>query len=168
MSGLVVMTLDLASLTGWAVGDISLPDPEECGTWRLSREGEGARNASLENELAQAFAKYRPDRLLIEAPLSLHAISTPNVVNQQRGLRACAYAEAYRAGLSRFATSEIDAQTVRREIIGLGRVSTGVAKREVFKWARRKGWRPTDHNCADALVMWAWQKIRLASGSAAA
>jgi hypothetical protein len=166
---MIVMTLDLASRTGWAVGDIAQPDPAAYGTWILPRtDGEGSAFCALQNELAEAFEKYQPDRLLIEAALSLHAISTPNVVNQQRGLRACAYAEAYRAGLSRFVISEIDSGTPRREILGLGRVSTDIAKRTVFQWARRKGWRPADHNTADSLLLWWWQKIRLASGSAAA
>lgn len=153
-----IFALDLGSTVGWAYGH---PGGEPTfGVWVLPRlGGEGARYASFENELGDALEDLAPRYLILEGHLPLPALNNVAAARQQFGLRAGAYSEAYRASC---AVSEVDVHTVRREVMGVSRLSSDVAKREVLQHCRRiRGWKVTNHNAADALLLWKWMADRM-------
>jgi Holliday junction resolvasome RuvABC endonuclease subunit len=156
-----VLALDLASTVGWAYGAIDDQDPV-FGCWRLPHiGGEGARYVAFENELAAAIATLQPARLILEASMTLQALaasSTIEVVRQQITLRGIGYAEAYRATLP---ISEVDAYTVRLEVLGTGRFPKDTVKGEVVRYCQRRGWRVPDHNAGDACLVWLWHVTKL-------
>jgi Holliday junction resolvasome RuvABC endonuclease subunit len=145
-----ILALDLASNVGWALGG----EPGArlmCGTLVLPHiGGEGARFAAFENELADMMTVHRPTHLVVEAPLPLPAQNNAEVARQQLGLRAFAYSEAYRAAVP---VHEVDAYTMRKDVLGTGRFPKGKVKEVVFKWARDQGHDVPDHNAADACVL---------------
>lgn len=148
--------MDLSSFCGWAYGGLTDPLPA-FGVWQLPRiGGEGARYAAFENELAEAMDAWKPSRLVLEAPMSLMALigaSTLKVMCQQLGLRAIAYAEAWRASA---AVNEVSADMVRLALLGQARFAKGQVKHEVVRYCRARGLAVRDHNAADACCVWFW------------
>src|SRR3954470_9514869 len=137
-----ILALDLSQTTGWAYGGIHDRAPA-CGFWRLPHiGGEGGRYAALENELSAAIEAFEPGQIILEKPLSFQAllgVSTAKVMQQQYTLRGIAYMLAYRFSLP---ISEIDAHTVRAEVMGSARFAPNTVKREVVRYCRRAGFNP--------------------------
>ena len=154
-----ILALDLSRDCGWCLGRIGANTILSCGTWVLPHiGGEGARFASFENELAEAITVHQPTHICVEAPLPLPAMNSADAARQQLGLRAFVWSEGYRASIP---IHEIDAYTVRKDVLGTGRFAKGQVKHVVFKWARSNGFNVPDHNAADACVLWSYYSRRL-------
>lgn len=155
-----VLALDLSGTTGWAyeLEDAALP---LFGRWFLPNVGgEGMRYAAFENEMARFMVDQQPSHVILEAPISLGSFAGDNnarSVNQQRGLRAIAYSECYRASCS---ITEIGVMTVRDAVIG-HRIAKGESKRTVMQWAKLIGLPVVDDNQADACAVWIWRQAQM-------
>lgn len=156
-----VLALDLAGVVGWAYGHLHARVPW-FGTWHLPViGGEGARYAAFENELAPAMQRWCPSAMIIEAPLPLMALATHSsfrVAAQQLTLRGFALSEAYRGSCP---YHEIDAATVRGEVLGQRHFAKNTVKREVLRGCYERGWRVPDHNAGDACLTWEWYRMRV-------
>jgi Holliday junction resolvasome RuvABC endonuclease subunit len=153
-----VLCLDLSLTTGFAYGMRTDRGPA-FGIWKLPRiGGEGARGAYFENTLARMLYDCQPSNLVLEAPLPLPAQTHMKTCEQQLGLRQLAYVEAWRAKVP---VSEISALTVRMELMGTARFRKNEVKAEVMKFIRARGWMVTDHNAADACMLWLWHMRRM-------
>lgn len=156
-----VLALDLASVVGWAYGLLTQKQPI-FGTWHLPHiGGEGGRFAAFENELEAALERWQPAHMVLEKSFSLQAFaqsSSYRIMAQQISLRGFAYAEGWRTSTS---ISEIDAYTVRTEVLGQGRFAKDKVKREVVRWCMQHGMRVPDHNAGDAVLVWEWHRRRI-------
>jgi Holliday junction resolvasome RuvABC endonuclease subunit len=162
-----ILALDLAGDTGWAYGHVHDRTPD-CGVIRLPRPAEyGERVAAIQNELERLCEDLQPQKVIIEAALPLAALAghtTFDTVRQQFAFNGAAHAAAWRVYAAR---EEISADVVRTELLGRCRLT----KREqdagrtmkdlVTDYCRQRGWKPPDHNAADALMIWAWHVGRL-------
>jgi hypothetical protein len=156
-----VLTLDLAGVVGWAYGPLAAVQPL-FGHWpRPKFGGEGAFYAAFDNTLAAKVEECRPSEIVLEAALALPGQTDMRSCRQQLTLRGFCYAEGYR---SKTPVSEIDAYTARLEVLGTGRFPRGEAKREVVAHCRARGIGVSDHNEADAVVLWIWHKQRMTGG----
>jgi Holliday junction resolvasome RuvABC endonuclease subunit len=157
-----VLALDLSGIVGYAYGLLNERQPI-FGTWILAKhQGEGARYVSFENELAKWMGIWKPAHVVLESALPLMAMamsSTQSVAAQQFTLRGIAVMEAYRGRASR---SEIDAMTVRREVIGRATFPKDRVKVEVVRACHKRGWKVPDHNAGDACLTWEWHRMRMA------
>lgn len=148
-----VLALDLSRTTGWAYGHAGNRVPA-FGVWHLPNGGlEGARYAAFENVLADAMDRLAPSCLVLEAPLPLMAQTHAKTAQQQYTLRGFACAEAWRGSA---ALHEVDAFTVRAEVLGKGRFAKDQVKREVVRYCRGRGLKVPDHNAGDAVLVWIW------------
>lgn len=154
-----VLALDLGSTVGWAYGHIE-QQRAASGRWRLrfEGEGEGDRYRRLSNETYETLERLQPSRLIVEAPLVLAASASAGhqsdrSVNQQRGLRAIVWCEASRMGMR---PQEFSADLVRYELLGRSRFKKGTIKQIIVAWAKDQGYRPVDHNEADAIALWTY------------
>jgi Holliday junction resolvasome RuvABC endonuclease subunit len=155
-----ILTLDLASTTGWAYGCLDWNAPT-FGCWHMPlMGGEGCRLASIENELIDALNEYAPSHLICEAPLPLPAATNRQAVYQQLGLRGLAIANAWRSAV---AWHEIDAPTVRGELLGQRYFSKNTVKKRVTTYCRSLGLRVPDHNAGDAVMLWLWWRGQVRS-----
>ena len=145
-----ILGLDLSGRTGWSYGERGLRPI--WGVWHLPTfGGEGGRFAAFENELAAAIEEHQPRTLVVEAPLSLHALTRADVVNQQRGLRAFVYSEGYRSEVQ---VVELDAAIIREELLGYRRAPKGQdIKQLVLRHFHDWGWPVVDDNAADAVML---------------
>ncbi len=150
------LTLDLASVVGWAYGHDEDRVPL-FGTWKLPKiGGEGARYASFENELITTVETCQPRWIVLEKPLPPQAQTHARSAEQQYALRGMAYSTAYRNSIP---ISEIDAYTVRVEVLGAGRPVD--VKLAVVSYCRKRGWIVPDHNAGDACLIWQWHRQRM-------
>lgn len=145
-----IFALDLSSRIGWCLADRGCRPIY--GFWQLPKiGGEGARFASAENEIAQALLVHQPHVVVVEAPLPLPALNNRESAFQQIGLRAIAYSEGWRASTKVF---EVDAYTVRKEMLGTGRSSKDEnIKTKVLRYCHERGWSVVDDNVGDALLL---------------
>lgn len=150
-----VLALDLATDTGWCYGHPGQNEPPEFGTWHLNRlEGEGAKYASLRNELKRFLFERQPAHVIMEATLRLAAMNNEYAASQQYTLRGIVVEETWRKSIPR---SAIDCRTVRREVMGIAHLSSKDKPRVVVAFCRKiLGYRVLDHNAADACLTWRW------------
>jgi hypothetical protein len=156
-----ILALDLSSVTGWCYGNVGDNLPI-FGTWRLPHiGGEGARYGAFENELIAALERWEPGRMILEAPMAFGALlghSNFRTMAQQYTLRGISYKEGWRASCE---VTEIDAYSVRHEVLGQGRFAKETVKREVVRYCRHVGLRVPDHNAGDACLTWLWKTARM-------
>ena len=87
-----VMTIDAAGITGWAYGPTSWVMPW-FGDWVLPFDGgEGCKFAAFENELIDACEQFLPEKIVLEAPINMPAMTNRAATNTktrngQRDLR---------------------------------------------------------------------------------
>lgn len=155
-----VLCLDLApSVSGWALGQPGARLPE-FGRWRLPQiGGEGGRYVAFVNILDATLKRSKPSSIVLEAALALPGQTDMMTCRQQLGLRAFVYEAAARHAIP---VCEIDVQTVRMEVMGrAGWPKKGQAKIEVVRFCRELGLDLTDHNAADACMLFLWHRRRL-------
>lgn len=151
-----VLALDLASTTGWAVGE-----PGQLmahGTIRFASKG-----ASHEAIFARAFdwlddkiRTYDPGLVVWEAPLItsfLKGNTTNDTTTVLYGLPAVMGLCAYRHGI--YDIRKAEARLVRLHFIGEN-PKRSIAKRLVVRQCAAHGWDVADDNEADALATWSY------------
>lgn len=151
MPGKVILTLDIATVTGWAVSQPGRNGPLY-GSHRMVSgpvgDDLGRALAAFRDWLSDTLAVHNPDEIWFEAPVP----TTNRSIATMRLLMAYpAFAEelAYRRGTPVF---EAHSGTIRKAVLGSGRAQ----KSDVLAWAYRKGHTPQDDNAADALLLLAY------------
>lgn len=161
-----VMTIDAAGITGWAYGPTSWVMPW-FGDWVLPFEGgEGCKFAAFENELIDACEQFLPEKIVLEAPINMPAMTNRAAMWQQLGLRALVRSNAWRR---RIAVTEVSADIVRGELLGFCRVpgKPDAIKKHVVNFCRKRGWKVPSHNAGDACMLWEWHRRRVTGGQPA-
>lgn len=155
-----VLALDLASTVGWAYGRTTSNAGPAFGAIGLPKTGgEGARYACFQNELIPMLERLEPKSMIVEKHLPLPAMNNVQSARQQLGLLAIALSEAWRY---RIAVNEIDAVSVRMEVLGYAYPRKGSdIKQSVVAYCRSRGWFVPDHNAADACLIWEWHRRRV-------
>jgi Holliday junction resolvasome RuvABC endonuclease subunit len=124
--------------------------------------GQGAKFQVLDNELCRMVEKWRPEKIAMESPLPPQSQSNTNSALVLYGLRAIVVLRAYGYSIP---ISSASADLVRSELMGFSRMpghKPGSIKDAVLAWCRhRKHWKITNHNAADAAMVWAWHQRRL-------
>jgi len=144
-----ILTLDLARVTGWAYGPAGAR-PQMFGAWDLGPAtiGHGVVLAGLADHLGDAFKVHRPSLVVMEAPMPPQAQTSANTARLLLGYCAVVELLCYRWDLQ---VREAKAQEVRKAVIGR---ANGLKKGDILGWCRGRGYRITDHNAADAVVLW--------------
>lgn len=150
-----VLALDLASVSGWAVGE---PGGEPMhGSIRFASKG-----ASHEAIFANAFRwtsslllEHAPKLIVWEAPLAgfKGGKTTNDVTTVLFGLPAVVGAAAYLRGI--FDIRKADTRDIRNHFIGCN-PKRAEAKPMVVRQCRAMGWDVEDDNEADALATWSY------------
>jgi hypothetical protein len=150
----VVLALDLASVSGWAVGEPGAK-PEH-GSIRFASKG-----ASHEAIFADAFkwmtircSWWKPGLIVWEAPMPTsfnRGRTTSHVTTILYGLPAVIGAAAYLKGI--YDIRKANTKDVRMHFIGCS-PKRAKAKPMVMQQCRAMGWDVADDNEADALATW--------------
>lgn len=152
-----VLALDLASTSGWAVGEPGMLLAH--GSIRFAAKGASheAIFANAYDWMADKIAIYAPNLIVWEAPLSTsfkRGQTTTDVTTVLFGLPAVIGCCAFQRGI--YDIRKAETRAVRLHFIGQN-PKRQVAKPMVMRQCRAHGWDVTDDNEADALAIWSYQ-----------
>lgn len=158
MSGTLILALDLATTTGFAIGKpFQMP---RWGTIRFGKPG-ASNNAIFAHAMDWITALLdpipRPSTLILESLLPPDAKvgkTSRDVRDRLCGLQAIVRAVAHKKGI--YDISEAGPQTVRKHFIGDGMLKRELAKAAVMQRCRQLGWDPQDDNAGDALALFSF------------
>jgi crossover junction endodeoxyribonuclease RuvC len=151
-----VLALDLASVTGWAVGEPGAT-PEH-GSIRFASKGASheAVFASAYDWMREKIDQYHPDLVVWESPMptSFNRGSTnTNTTTLLYGLPAVIGMTAYKSGI--FDIRKATTRDVRMHFIGQN-PRGHVGKKLVIQQCRALGHAVTDDNQSDAIATWSY------------
>lgn len=153
-----VLSLDLASKTGWCYGPIGVQLIHRhpvWGVWQLPAPTIAGRQAvAYENELLDAIDQYQPKLVVYEASLPAGAQSHARTAELLIGLGVITDMACYRHEIE---VRKEYPQTVRAKVMGPGNGRiTSKQKNEglIVRWLQARGYEVEDHNAADSLLQW--------------
>ncbi len=147
----MILALDIATKTGWAVGD----EQPETGTIEL-RGSVGEKMHRLARELRLLTSIHSPDLIVFEAPI-LHVKRQGSSSTLRLLVGLCCVAEmvAFEAGI---AVSETPTSTWRKHFLGVSRAPKGLTskwlKQQAQARCRALGWGDLSEDEADACGVW--------------
>lgn len=155
----VLVALDLAVITGWAVGPIGRSMPTSIGSWPLPPTDPlsriGAQCGVLENTIITAFDAWDPAAVVVAEPFVARNLAE---CRKKFGLLGILEVECWRRDIPLMEQPE---PTVRKEILGRGMGPTELMKSLVHRWCAGNGINVRDHNEGDAAVFWTWTRGEL-------
>jgi hypothetical protein len=151
----IVMALDLATTTGWAVGPAG--GKPVYGSQRLGSPGatSGEVFAAFLGWLVDAIQVHGPRVIVYEAPLPpshMRGKTNVNTARRLMGLPAIAEAVAYRMRVP--VILEATVSDVRQHFIGKRTLPGAEGKLAVKLRCQMLGYSPPDDNASDALALW--------------
>lgn len=147
-----LLTLDLATVTGWAVWRPDGNHPGvQSGTERLPKTGDdvGRFLCAYADWLMPFVELERPGRVVFEAPW-IGPQTSQDVARKLLGLACMTEAVCHWQGIPAW---EVNNASVRKHFIGKGRGDRRELKRLTMAACRERGWQPEDDNEADALAV---------------
>ena len=141
---MILLTLDIATKTGWAFGasshDLSF------GSVTFDQKTLGARGAAFVAWLSGMICEHHPGDVVFEAPVLPRKTALATV----RILSGLAFACETICFKKNIRCSEAHQQTVRLFVAGRGNAS----KDDVAAAVSRLGYRPRNHDESDAIALW--------------
>jgi hypothetical protein len=149
---MIVFALDLASVSGWAVGEPG--GTPEHGSVRFASAGASheAIFAGAARWMSKKKAEFQPQIVVWEAPMpTSFKTSNTNTTTLLYGLPAVIGTAAYLRGI--YDIRKANTSDVRNHFIG-SNPKRAKAKPMVMLQCRAMGWPVSDDNEADALATW--------------
>jgi crossover junction endodeoxyribonuclease RuvC len=155
----VILALDLAGRTGWAVGNIYVRVPISASV-RFGSPGAslGAVFSDCRSTVAALLSTYLPDIVVFEAPMVPgHMGGRTNVTTIRQLIGLASVVEEICFSRQIYDVREARVVDIRRHFLGSIRHKRVAAKALTIAACRRLGWNPADDNAADALALWHYQ-----------
>lgn len=151
MASLCIAAFDLATNTGIAVGDTS--GSPTCMTEKLgtSADSHGKRGLQAMYMTRRIIEEWKPDLIAIERPIITSGREKMNTPFLLIGLRMVVHAVAE---LKHVRVADYSVQTARAHFIQAGNLGRAEAKSKVYDTCHMLGWRPANHDEADACAIW--------------
>src|SRR5271166_4896539 len=151
---IMLLALDLAGVVGWCCGEAG--SQPQLGAYPLHKGSQGGRLMEFETFLAELLARYKPDKVVMEAAIRRWDRATCH----QHGLAAYAHGTVFRSlGIS---PVEVHVDTARNGVLGRCRLTPAEKTKQVtlkdivMAWAHARGWEPPTHDAADAALIWVY------------
>lgn len=145
-----LLTLDLATKTGFAVGDISSGERPLSGVHTLPSTGDdiGRFLLAFDKWLSDMIAFHKPETIVFEAPLFL--AGGKSNISTARKLMCLAGMTEYFCSKHKVSCAECHVGTIKKYFTGSG----SAKKPQMIAAARARGFEPKDDNEADALAIY--------------
>lgn len=150
-----ILALDIATNTGFAIGDPSMREPH-FGSVRFGSRGasHAAIFAAALGWTSEQLLAWRPDRLIYEEPLQFRGDRSRGGNDELlHGLPAVIMAVAHLRGV--FDVRKAPVKSIRMHFIGKS-PKRDLAKRATIAQCRTLGWQVADDNAADACALWSY------------
>jgi hypothetical protein len=157
----MILALDLATVTGWAIGEPG--QQPKSGVLRFGRGNttHGQIAAEAIAWMIEFLSEMKPDQIVFEQPLPPNFTighTTLNTAMIAMGLPFVLQGIAYKLGM--FNVTPVTVSEVRNFFIG-GNFKSAEAKKLTFERCKRMGFAPQDDNASDALALWCYQCARV-------
>lgn len=155
-----ILALDLARMTGWALGYVHDRVPMSGSIAFANADATMARMFSNARIDLRDFLSLNPEIGLVvfESPLlpmHMQGKTSINAIRQLIGLASVVEELLYTLG--KYDVREARVSDVRKHFLGSNRNKRAEAKKQTIETCRRLGWAPQDDNAADALALWHYQ-----------
>ena len=153
----MILALDLATTTGWAIGEPG--EQPESGVLRFGRGNttHGQIAAEAIAWMIEFLSDRRPEQIVFEQPLPPNFTgghTTLNTAMITMGLPFLLQGIAYKLGM--FNVEAVRVSDVRIFFIGAN-MKSAEAKQATFDRCQKLGFNPADDNASDALALWCFQ-----------
>lgn len=140
-----ILAFDIATKTGWAVGDVSSLAPCEHGTHSIAVAGDpyGKKYLRFHNWILRTLKNHRPDMIVYEKVRNHKGIEAGHVYG---GLQAQILAASHAFSIN---AQGVGVGEVKKHFTGKGNAT----KEMMIEEAIRRGYRPRDDNAADAIAV---------------
>ena len=152
-----LLTLDLATKTGFAVGDISSGERPLSGTHTLPSTGTdiGRFLLAFDRWVSDLIVFHKPSLVVFEAPLFL--AGGKSNISTARKLMCLAGMTEYFCSKHKVMVRECNVSTIKKYFTGNGRAD----KPKMIAAAKALGFEPKDDNEADALAIYFYTMNKL-------
>lgn len=160
----VILSLDLATSTGWAASVPASPSGRpKSGVWRLGTDALslGSFFDGFDQLLSDAITVFAPRLIVYEAPILHSGQMTPATALKLQGLAALTELIAFRREVP---VRQANNQTVKKFFAGYGHAK----KPDMIAACRDRGWNIDSPDEADALAILAWAQAGFPKGGKAA
>jgi hypothetical protein len=160
----MILTLDLSRHCGWAAGALgSVPTFGVAELPACAKGEEGKQAAAYSDFLGDMIGTFSPALIVMEADCDLHKQNPTQTALQQIGMVYLTSLICFRRKVRCRSQTASDA---RKGVLGQSRwPQKGMAKDAVLAWCRLMKHDVTDHNAADALVLWHYSASLLSRSS---
>jgi hypothetical protein len=157
MSRPLILALDIATRTGWALGRVG--ETPRSGSHRFghSSSDENVIFGAALDWASTFMQERRPDLLMIEAllpPDAMRGKTSKAVRDRLAGLHGVIRGVAWLRHVEQIMDCSVG--DVRSHFIGDRKAKREVAKRETMRRCAQLGWEHRDDNAADALAIWSY------------
>ena len=157
----MILALDLATTSGWAIGNPG--EQPQSGTIRFgqSQPTHGQIAAEAIAWFIETLTELKPTQIVFEQPLPPNFTgghTTLNTAIVTMGLPFLMQGIAYKLGL--FNVEAVRVSDIRTFFIG-GNMKSAEAKKLTFERCVKLGFNPHDDNESDALALWCYQCARV-------
>lgn len=151
MTNQTILALDVATVTGFAVGAPGKDPIHGSVSLRSGAEHPGTKGCLLGDWIGPILTVHKPWRVVIEAPLMMMPKSGGNAATMEHliGLPYLVKVICCRRDIPVY---PVASSTVRKFFLGNGRPEN--PKKAVMDECRRRGWEPSDDNDADSCAVW--------------
>jgi Holliday junction resolvasome RuvABC endonuclease subunit len=155
---MIVLALDLATETGWALGKPGDNYPRS-GTIRFASKGASHRAIlhDAHNWLTVFLMNERVDQAVIEQEVRKRESWKSSIAADNLTVKLIGIAEERLFAARIYKIEFAPVNSVRKFFIGDGSVKRDSAKWQTVQRCEALGWAPADDNAADALAIWAWR-----------
>ena len=159
---MIILALDLATVTGWALGDVDAePTFGSVVFGKRSMPDNDVFAMAMRWALQRFQCEKAPDVLLLEGllpPSAMKDETTRATRDRLAGLHGIMRGAAALFGVSRI--EAIPVGDVREHFISDRHARRQHAKRDTVAQCRAAGWNVADDNAADALALWSYGVAR--------
>lgn len=151
----MILSLDIATQTGWAVG--SPCSQPIYGTLKLEGQRVGTRCLQLAREIGALIDEYHVTDVAIEEAFVGRKLTGKGLMTLF-GYRAAAHMAAENKGIT---PTMVRPSEARKHFIQMGSLKRKEAKKHVMHQCQRIGWNPKNEDEADALALWDYRCFML-------
>jgi hypothetical protein len=157
----MILALDLATVSGWAIGSPGEQPRSGVICFGQSSPTHGQIASAAIAWFIETLTEFKPQQIVYEQPLPPNFTgghTTLNTAMIAMGLPFLMEGIAYRLGL--FNVEPVRVSDVRTFFIG-GNLKSAEAKKLTFERCVKLGFTPADDNESDALALWCYQCARV-------
>ena len=161
---MIILALDLATITGWARGPAG-GKPEYGSIGKRGRSHEAILGEFQRWLIGETAGERKPDVIAYELPI-MRPTDRANVITILWGLAGIVQATAYQRSIHKPNLVPVDLNDMRKFLLGRAKWKREEGKAAAMRKCRNMGFKPEDDNAAEAIGHWLYVSALLMPATA--